>query len=98
MNNKILIGSIIAVAILILMPNISAIQMITIEDGTYNELVEHLDFKDIKEIKGLEQIKHSFLYNLVKVFLDCRWTRIEILRVLSCDIFSYDILKVFMYN
>ena len=36
MNKKILIGSIIAVALLLLMPSIPAIQLNTIKDKTYN--------------------------------------------------------------
>ena len=89
MNKKILIGSMLVLTLLLLMPSIPAIQMETIEDRTYNDLVEQLDFKDVKETKGLEQIKHPFLYNLVKVFLDCRWTRIVILKEISSDI-SYE--------
>jgi hypothetical protein len=86
MKKKILIGSIFVLILLLVMPSIPAIQMKTIEDRTYNDLVDQLDVKDVKEIKGLEQIKHPFLYNLVKVFLDCRLTRMFILQEISCDI------------
>ena len=89
MSKKILIGSMLVFTILLLMPSIPAIQMETIEDGTYNDLVEQLDFKDVLEIKELEQIKHPLLYTLVKLLLDCRWTRIEILGEISFDVFSY---------
>ena len=84
MNKKILMGSMLVLTLLLLMPSMQAIQTITIEDKAYNDLVEQLDFKDVKGIKGLEQIKHPLLYNLVKVFLDCRWTRVVILWVISC--------------
>ncbi len=71
MNKKILIGSIIAVVILLLMPSISAIQQRAIKDRAYDDLFEQLDdvdFKDVKEINTLdlgERVKHPLLYIFV---------------------------------
>ena len=47
MKKKILIGSIIAVALLLLMPSIPAIQQKTIEDKAYSDFVEAKDFDEL---------------------------------------------------
>jgi len=71
MNKKILIGSIIAVALLLLMPSIPAIQQKTVEDGVRQDLQEKLDeinLDDLKDIIDLDTIKHPILYYLVMLF------------------------------
>jgi len=65
MNKKILIGSILAVALLLLMPSIPAIQQKTIEDKAYSDLVEKFgDFnledlqEKIQKFVNSETFKH----------------------------------------
>ena len=68
MNKKLLLGSILVLTLLLLMPSIPAIQQKTIEDKVYSDLVEQLDFKDIKELVDsgkLDDIKHLWLYLFV---------------------------------
>ncbi len=85
MNKKILIGSIIAVVVLVMMPSIPAIQQKIIEERTYNNLVEQLNLKDVREIKGLERIKHPFLFLIYYVILVSRLTRGWIYLGISSD-------------
>ncbi len=77
MNNKILVGSIIAVVILLLMPSISAIQQRAIEEKTYIDLVEKfddVDLKDIKEINNLgDDVKFPNLYEFLGYCLAMRF-------------------------
>ena len=80
MNKKILIGSIIAVAILIMMPTIPAIQQNTIEDKAYNDIIEQIDFKEVKEL-GIEIIEHPIL----TIILMFRLMRASILVDISSD-------------
>jgi len=68
MNKKILIGSIIAVAMLLLMPSIPAIQHKVVKDDIINELPEDFDFENIIELLKsgkLDGIKHYILYNII---------------------------------
>ena len=65
MRKKILIGSMLVLAMLLLMPSIPAIQQKTVEDGIKQDLQEKLDtinLDDLKDIKDLEWIKHPILY------------------------------------
>ena len=79
MNKKILIGSIIAVALLLIMPSIPAIQYKTIEEKTYSGLVEKFDDVDLKEIKEInnlgEDVKFPNLYEFLARFLALRFFR-----------------------
>ena len=86
MDKKMLIcGSIVATVMLILMPSIPAIQQETIEDGTYNNCVGQFKFKDVKEIKELEQIKHPFLYFIVCIITSFRFSHGWFLYEMSTD-------------
>jgi hypothetical protein len=76
MEKKTIIGSIIAVAILLLMPTITAIQQNTIIEYTHNDLINQVDTKDIKK---LDRIKHLLLYNLVCFLTTLRYQHLEIL-------------------
>jgi len=73
MKKKILIGSIIAVLLLLLMPSIPAIQQKSVEEGVKQEIQEKLDtidFKDLREIKTLDDdVKHLLLYEYVQKIL-----------------------------
>jgi len=75
MNKKILIGSIIAVALLLLMPSIPAIQQKTIEEGIRQDMQEKLEtfnVEDLEDIDLLDGIKHPILYVLVVILLYIR--------------------------
>jgi len=61
MNKKILIGSIMAVALLLLMPSIPAIQQKTMEDKAYSDFVEKL--KDVELFDG--EMKFPLLFAFV---------------------------------
>jgi len=61
MKKKILIGSIIAVTLLLLMPSIPAIQLDTIKDKAYNDLVEF----ESKNYSKLNQQDREELYGLL---------------------------------
>ena len=72
MEKRILLGSIIAVVMLLLMPSIPAIQQKIvkdeIKDKILSEIPEQIDFKDIKELINtgkLDRIKHPFLLAIV---------------------------------
>jgi hypothetical protein len=75
MKKKILFGSIFVLTLLLLLPSIPAIQMKTIEDRTYNDLVEQFNLKDFMDIKGLERLKHPFLFLIVYAMLIFRLYR-----------------------
>ena len=65
MNKKILIGSIIAVVILLLMPSIPAIQQKTIEEGIKQDIQEKLDSLIINYFKGIKELigdRHPILF------------------------------------
>ena len=88
MKKKILLGSIIAVALLLLMPSIPAIQQKTIEEGIKQELQEKLDtinLNDLKDIDVLDDIKHPILYNLVMMIMAFRLKQMRI----CLDIITY---------
>ncbi len=61
MKKKILIGSIIAVALLLLMPSIPAIQQKTVEEKAYSDFVERLKDVDLEDIEVSNEALH--LYN-----------------------------------
>jgi hypothetical protein len=85
MNKKIIIGCILILTLLLLMPSIPAIQMKTIEDRTYNDLVEQFNLKDFMDIKGLERLKHPFLFLIVYAMLIFRLYRGMFIYDLSMD-------------
>lgn len=85
MNKKILIGSILVLTLLLLMPSIPAIQQKTIEDRAYNDLIEQLNFKDVKELKMIELIKHPILFVLVRGIFMFRIIRAGILLEISTE-------------
>ena len=80
MRKKILIGSMLVLTLLLLMPSIPAIQQKTIEGGIKQEIQEKLetiDFKDLKEIKALEDdMKFPILYILISLFVEFGLVRI----------------------
>ena len=76
MNKKILIGSIVAVAILLLMPSIPAIQKNVTDEEIKQDLRDRLEEIDFKKIKSLDDdIKFPCLFHLLKfclIFRSCR--------------------------
>ncbi len=92
MNKKILIVSIIAVAILLLMPSIPAIQQNVIEDKAYSDFIEQLDFNDITELiesGKLDNITHPILYVVLTIWLYFRLIRAGFLIDISSDSFGF---------
>ena len=96
MKKKILIGSMLVLTLLLLMPSIPAIHQKTIEDRKYNDLFEQLDFKDVKEKKKMDLIRHPLIYDhtllyAIVIFLGgFRWLRCLILAEISFDIISWN--------
>ena len=96
MNKKIPICSILVLMLLLLMPSIPAIQQKTIEDRTYNDFFEWLDFKDVKEKKKMDLIRNPFVYDhpllyLIVILLGgFRWLRCLTLAKISFDIISWN--------
>ena len=90
MDKKILIGSMLVLTLLLLMPSIPAIQQNIVKDDInekiLSELPEDLDFKDIKYIKSLEQIKHPLIYIIIVFWIAFRQSRGNFLFDLSCDV------------
>ena len=76
------------------MPSIPAIQQNIVKEDIKNkilsELSEDIAFKDIPEIKKLEQIKHNLLYTLVWWIMVFRGIRFEILAEISYEEISGD--------
>ena len=68
MNKKILIGSILAVALLLLMPSIPAIQQQTIEDKAYSDFVEKFEDVDADFIELLKDVDIEDLQEKVEIF------------------------------
>ena len=96
MNKKILIGnSIFVLTLLLLMPSVPAIHQKTIEDRTYIDLFDQLDFKDVRE-KNMDLIRHPLFYDhpllyAIVIFLGgFRWLRCLILAEISFDIISWN--------
>jgi len=88
MDKKILVVSMTAAAILLLIPTIPAIQHITIEEKSYNDSFEQLDFEDIKELiesRKLDEVKHPILYVILTIWLYFRVIRGNILYDISSD-------------
>ena len=84
MKKKILIGSIIAVALLLLMPSIPAIQQKTVEEKAYSDFVERLKDVDLEDIEVLEWIRHPILYIFVIFLLSFRIERALAMAEMSC--------------
>ncbi len=91
MGKRILIGSIIAVVLLLLMPSIPAIQQKTIEDKAYSDLG-----KRFEDIKVLDRVKHPILYALVMILFFHRLGRGSMLLEISTENwnfpYNYDIV------
>lgn len=78
MGKSILIGSMLVLAMLLLMPSIPAIQQNTIEEGIKQDIQERLDeitLDDLKDIEELEWIRHPILYIIVLFLLNSRVKR-----------------------
>ena len=76
MSKKILIGSMLVLAMLLLMPSIPAVQQKSIEEGFKQELQEKLEsfnLDNLKDIKDLDRIRHPILYVLVVILLELRF-------------------------
>jgi ABC-type multidrug transport system fused ATPase/permease subunit len=91
MKKKILIGSLLVLALLLLMPSIPAIQQKTIDDGIKQELQEKLDeinLDDLKDFKGSDRFKHPFLYIFVISIMNIQILRywINFLLIVLCCI------------
>ena len=68
MRKKILIGSLLVFALLLLMPSIPAIQQRMVEEGVKQEIQEKLEtitLDDLKDITVLDNMKHPILYYIV---------------------------------
>ena len=101
MRKKILIGSIIAVLLLLLMPSIPAIQQKSVEEGIKQEIQEKLDIIDFKDIKGIkildDDVKHLFLFFIVVFIFAFRWDISYFLYVISTDFYG-NILNPVIYE
>ena len=88
MKKKILIGSIIAVVLLLLMPSIPAVQQRTVEEGVRQDIqkkFETFPLDDLDNIEVLDSIMHPILYIFVLFIVNFRLARSSILY----DISSY---------
>ena len=86
MNKKILLGSIIAVAILLLMPSIPAIQLNNIEDVIQDNLEKQPSLTEIKEIITGEQLpRHPILFLMVWMIAAFRLNRAWYLEEISSE-------------
>ncbi len=88
MNKKILIGSIIAVVILLLMPSIPAIQHKAINDKTFDNIIQKPYDVNIEDL--LDDIKNNYwkyplLYLIVRGIFVFRLSRSSLLLELSTD-------------
>ena len=93
MNKKILIGSLLVFIMLLLMPTIPAIQQQTLKDGVqdklHSDLIEQLDFKEVKEIVDFPNMKYPRLYDLVIWWLiDVRFEQVT--RYWSASIYLFE--------
>ena len=78
LGKKILIGSMLVLAMLLLMPSIPAIQQKTIEEGIKQDLqdkLESITLDNLKDIKDLEWIRHPILYLFVVAIFTLRGFR-----------------------
>lgn len=92
MSKRILIGSMLVLAMLLVMPSIPAIQQKTFEEGIKQDLQEKLEtitFDDLKDIKELDWIRHPILFIFVWNFLLFRWIRFRILQEISYDVYMF---------
>jgi len=89
MKKNILIGSMIAVILLLLMPSIPAIQLKTIDSAAQNNIIKKfndLDFNELIDIFNTGQkIKHPILFLIVRVIAEFRFLRSGILYKESID-------------
>ena len=89
MNKKILIGSIIAVALLLIMPSIPAIQHKAINDKTFDNIIQKPYDGSIEDL--LDDIKNNYwkyplLYLIVRGIFVFRLSRASLLLELSTDV------------
>jgi len=88
MRNKIIIGSMLVLTLLLLMPSIPAIQQNTIEDGIKQDVQEKLETINIDNIEVLEGIIHPLLYKFILFIINFRLERAFALRDISSYITS----------
>ena len=92
MKKKILIGSLLVLTLLLLMPSIPAIQQKSIEEGVRQDLQEKLEtinLDDLKDIEGLDDIKHPLLYLIVYLSM-FRVYRFVIIYLIASDMIEFD--------
>jgi len=80
MKKKILIGSIIAVTLLLLMPSIPAIQQKSVEEGFKQDIQEKIDsinLNDLGDIEKLDWVRHPILYCFFMIFVLFQLSRIS---------------------
>ena len=79
MKKKILIGTMLVLAILLLMPSIPAIQQKTIEDKAYDDLVEKIEEIDFKDTKVIRKLLNGFWdeHPILGFLLFIAWIRME---------------------
>jgi len=78
MKTKLIIGSIIAIVLLLLMPSIPAIQQKTIEEEIKQDIQEKLEsinLDDLKDFEVLDWTRHPILYIIVLFLLNSRVKR-----------------------
>ncbi len=88
MNKKLMFGSLLVLTLLLLMPSIPAIQQNIIEEKSYNDSIEQLEYEDITDLiqsGKLDNITHPLLYLIIKATVTFRFIRFQILYQYSCD-------------
>jgi len=86
MKNKLLIGIMLVLTLLLLMPSIPAIQNNVIKDEMSGQIPENLDFGNIKKLKMIELMKHPILYLIVRGIFMFRLSRASILLEWSTEV------------
>jgi len=89
-SKKVLFGSVFVLALMLMMPCISAIQQKTVEGGLKQELqkkLESIELNDLEDIKKTYKIKHQFLYVLIDIILSIRDVRGYILLLFSTEFY-----------
>jgi len=92
MKKKILIGSMLVLVLILLMPSIPAIQTNAVQEGIKQDLQEKLEsitLDDLKDIEGLDDLKHSLLYRFVDFIFKFRIIRGLIYYILVFENFLY---------
>jgi hypothetical protein len=79
MKKKTLIGSIFVLTLLLLMPSVSAFQQNIISEDTYNDVVDHLDNEDFKEIINIKLLRYPTLYKIIISLAKIRFLRLSII-------------------